>query len=301
MSAGVGDISVVIPYYNRERYVDEAIQSVLSQTLRPLEIIIVNDASRASSRTHLDSYASVCRIVDLPVNVGLAGARNAGIRAARGKYIAFLDDDDIWLPRKLEVQYDYMHKHPECAVVHTAVWAFFSDRPDTLWIREWSAPMTLAEALTDSGWAIPSSLLVRAEVARTVWFDANFRECEDRDFIIRCCAVGYRIEGIREPLVRFRRQGHASLTKSRRRMLRIDLKLFWKHRKHYNRAYGPRGFVSFMLEKLWIASQDSRYMRRAVRFLVRFIKVKYHTRNSYREPVRVGDVRRPPLPGAGTI
>src|ERR1700758_5627858 len=98
----ISDISVVIPYYNREQYIDETVQSVLAQTLMPLEIIIVNDCSRESSRRHLDRYADVCRILDLPTNVGLAGARNAGMRAARGKFIALLDDDDIWLPHKLE-------------------------------------------------------------------------------------------------------------------------------------------------------------------------------------------------------
>ena len=59
------DISVVIPYYNREQYIEEAVQSVMSQTLKPLEIIIVNDCSRESSRRYLDRYASTCKIVDL--------------------------------------------------------------------------------------------------------------------------------------------------------------------------------------------------------------------------------------------
>src|SRR5947207_1458623 len=102
------DISVVIPYYNREHFIDETIQSVLAQTLKPLEIIIVNDCSRESSRRYLDRYADVCNIIDLPVNVGLAGARNAGIDAALGEFIAFLDDDDLWLPQKLELQRLYM-------------------------------------------------------------------------------------------------------------------------------------------------------------------------------------------------
>ena len=76
----MSDISAVISYYNREQYIDEAIQSVLAQTLQPLEIIIVNDGSRESSRRYLDRYAGICTIVDLPVNGGLASARNEGIR-----------------------------------------------------------------------------------------------------------------------------------------------------------------------------------------------------------------------------
>src|SRR5215469_14443788 len=94
--ASARDISVIIPYYNREEFIDEAVKSVLAQTLQPLEIIIVNDCSRESSRRYLDRYQSCCKIIDLPVNVGLAGSRNAGIEAARGEFIAFLDDDDLW-------------------------------------------------------------------------------------------------------------------------------------------------------------------------------------------------------------
>src|SRR5215472_6409032 len=109
------DVSVIIPYYNREEFIDKAVQSALAQTLKPLEIIIVNDCSRKASRKYLDRYADVCTILDLKVNVGLAGSRNAGIQAARGQFIALLDDDDIWLPEKLELQRKYMEEHPACS------------------------------------------------------------------------------------------------------------------------------------------------------------------------------------------
>ncbi len=84
------DVSAIIPFYNREQYIDETIRSVQAQTLQPLEIIIVNDCSRESSRRHLDRYRDVCKVIDLPKNVGLGGSRNAGIRAARGQFVAFL-------------------------------------------------------------------------------------------------------------------------------------------------------------------------------------------------------------------
>src|SRR5262249_48283928 len=127
MVAGLGDVSVVITFYNREKYIDEAIESVLAQTLKPLEIIIVNDCSQESSRRYLDRYAKLCTIIDLPRNLGISGARNAGIRAARGKFIAFLDDDDLWLPRKLEIQRKFIDDHPECAIVHSAATFFYQD------------------------------------------------------------------------------------------------------------------------------------------------------------------------------
>jgi len=280
------DVSVVIPFYNREQYIDEAIQSVLAQTLKPLEIILVNDCSKESSRKWLDRYSLICKIVDLPVNVGLAAARNAGINIARGKFIALLDDDDIWLPRKLEVQRGYMDEHPPCSVVHSAYWAFFSNKTEVHRTLFPPGPMTLAKSLTDEFWVCPSTMLFRTDEVRELGgFDPVFRQCEDRDFIIRYCAAGYRVEGIREPLIRLRRENQASLTRNLWRIFWSDLKVCWKHRSLYLRVYGIRGVVSYILEKLYTASRTTRYADGSVRLLLRFLKVKYRVRCSYQEPV----------------
>ena len=287
------DISVVVPYYNRDQYIDEALQSVLAQSLTPLEVIVVNDCSRESSRRHLDRYAGVCKIVDLDKNVGLAGARNAGARAARGRFIAFLDDDDIWLPRKLEQQRRYMDEHPECAIVHTVAWFFYQDRPDEYYKRFGPGPMTLAQAITNGYWAIIPTVLIRSRVFQSIGgFDDRFRECEDRDFIIRACAAGYRVEGLDEPLVRVRRQGQSGLTARHWRLFRTDLKMCWKHRRHYLRAYGLRGIVSFVMEKIQLPATKTRYVHAAVRFLTRVVKIKYPLRPGYSDPVELMD--KPP-------
>jgi glycosyltransferase involved in cell wall biosynthesis len=282
-----GDISVVISYYNREQYIDQAIQSVLAQTLQPLEIILVNDCSRESSRRYLDRYKDVCTIIDLPVNVGLSGARNAGIAAAQGQFIALLDDDDIWLPRKLEVQRWYMEEHPECSVVHSGYSVFFTDYPDVGRAMFPCGPLTLADALTDEYWVCPSTMLFRAQALRTLGgFDPAFRQCEDRDIVVRYCADGYRIEGIREPLIRLRRESHNNLTRNLWCIFRTDLRVCWKHRGLYMRVYGLRGVVSYTMEKLYTASRKTRYVDGGVRLLLRLLKVKYRVRNGYQDPVR---------------
>jgi glycosyltransferase involved in cell wall biosynthesis len=283
---GNSDISVVIPYYNRERYIDETIQSVLGQTLQPLEIIIVNDCSRESSREYLKRYAGRCKIIDLPQNVGLADARNAGAAAAKGEFIAFLDDDDLWLPRKLEVQRGYMDRNPTCAIVHSVAWFFHEDGSEEYYKRFDPGPMTLAQAITNSYWAIIPTCMIRRDVMNAVGgFDVSFRECEDRDFIIRCCAAGYQVEGIDVPLVRVRRQGQDGLTARHWRIFRKDLVMCWKHKRHYVRAYGLRGILSFALEKIQLPSTKTRYVDGAVRRLMRVVKVKYELRPGYQDPV----------------
>ena len=288
------DISVVIPYYNREQYIDQALQSVLGQTLKPLEIILVNDCSRESSRRYLNRYSDVCRIIDLPSNVGAAESRNAGVRYARGRFVAFLDDDDFWLPRKLEVQRAYMDQRPECAIVHSAAWFFYKDAPDEYYRRFDLGPMTLAQAIRNEYWAIIPTVLLRIEVYRAVaGLDVRFRIAEDRDFIIRCCAAGYKVEGISEPLVRVRREGQDGLTPKHWFTFREDLKMCWKHRRYYVRAYGLRGIVSFVLEKIQLPATRTRYINRAVRFLTRVIKVKYQLRPGYRDPVIEATAQQP--------
>lgn len=300
MSPAKNDVSVIIPYYNRDRYIDETIESVLAQTLKPLEIIIVNDRSHDSARRRLDRYADTCKILDLPRNVGLAGARNAGIRAARGQFIALLDDDDIWLPPKLEVQRQYMEEHPGCFLVHSAVWAFFSNKPEQLWIWCEPGPMTLAKSLTDKYWACPSSMFFRTKEVRDLGgFDPAFRQCEDRDFLIRCCAAGLDVRCIAEPLLRLRREDHDRLTRHKWRILRTDLKMCWKHKAHYFNAYGIRGITSFVLEKTRIATRETRYLDGAGRFVLRFVDVKYSVRKGFRDPVFSGAEQQPEQAVAG--
>jgi len=283
------DVSVIIPYYNREEFIDEAVQSVLAQILKPLEIIIVNDGSREFSRRYLDRYADVCTILDLKTNVGPSGARNVGIHKARGQFIAFLDSDDYWLPEKLELQRRYMEEHPECSAVTCSVSAFFSDRPDQLWTRFGPGPITLAQAMIEEYWAVPSSLMVRTSAMLGAGgFDQRFRVCEDRDFMLRFCAAGRRIEGIPKVLVRYRRTGQSSLTEHRWRLFFVHIRIVWLHRALFYRAYGIRGMVNFLLGTLYKATNNTTYIHAVVKLIVRVVKLKWRIRAGYHEPVPCG-------------
>jgi teichuronic acid biosynthesis glycosyltransferase TuaG len=281
------DISVIITFHNREQYIDEAIQSVLAQTLQPLEIIIVNDGSRESARRFLDRYAGVCTIVDLPVNVGIGGARHEGVLRAKGQYIAFLDDDDMWLANKLEVQRRYMAEHPECDWIHCGVWAFFVGEPDEFRPLYWPGALTLPQALTFDYILIASPVMVRAEVVRILGgFDRRFRCSEDRDFQIRCVAAGYRIESLPEALVRLRRQGQDGWQRRYWRIFVANAGLTWKHRALYFRVFGVRGLVSSFLETAVFTTKRIRYLGGAVRLLLRLIPIQWQIRADYREQVQ---------------
>lgn len=104
-------ISVIIPAFNAERYLAEAIDSVMSQTYRPVDIIIVDDGSTDGTRAVAERYEASVRYV-FQTNAGIGAARNRGIEMARGELLAFLDADDLWASDKLEWQAEALRKDP---------------------------------------------------------------------------------------------------------------------------------------------------------------------------------------------
>src|SRR2546426_189289 len=110
-------VSVVIPVYNGEQYLADAIQSVRDQTYQNVEVIVVDDGSTDGSADVAKKFGEAIRYVHQS-NGGVGKARNTGIAAARGAYLAFLDQDDLWLPDKLAVQVAYLDSHPEVGAVY---------------------------------------------------------------------------------------------------------------------------------------------------------------------------------------
>ncbi|GAH00514.1 unnamed protein product, partial [marine sediment metagenome] len=113
-------VSAIMANYNKAEYLPEAIESILSQTHANLELIIIDDCSTDGSKKIIESYASKdCRIYPIfnNKNEGPPVSRNKGLKIASGKYIAILDSDDIALPRRLDIQYNFLEKHPEFFLV----------------------------------------------------------------------------------------------------------------------------------------------------------------------------------------
>ena len=109
--------SVIIPVYNKERYIRKTIQSVLKQTFRDYEIIVVDDGSKDDSFKIVKSMQEDSIVLVQQENSGVAAARNTGIESARGEYIAFLDADDYWHPNYLEVIDDLITRFPQSDII----------------------------------------------------------------------------------------------------------------------------------------------------------------------------------------
>ena len=122
-------VSVIVPVYNGEEYLGEAIESIISQTYNPLEIIIVDDGSTDSSRDIILSFPQIKYIYQ--ENAGHAAARNRGIKASEGEYIAFLDADDFWVPEKISRQVSEFKADPKLNIVTGHVRQFIHPLKDT--------------------------------------------------------------------------------------------------------------------------------------------------------------------------
>lgn len=132
-------ISVVIPCFRCSKTIARAIDSILHQTVRPMEVILVDDASGDETLGVLREIEKInsrlIKVVSLEKNVGAASARNAGWAIASQPYLAFLDADDAWHPKKVEVQLDWMLQHPDCGLVGHD-YELFDKEP-----LEWAEPL----------------------------------------------------------------------------------------------------------------------------------------------------------------
>jgi glycosyltransferase involved in cell wall biosynthesis len=199
-------VSVVIPTYNRQNLVCRAVKSVLAQTYQNLECIVVDDCSTdgtLDALTELSYQDDRLRVVSHLQNRHASAARNTGITAARGELIAFLDDDDTWLPDKLEKQVKHLYEAPAEVGMIYCWFDIYRDQEIVGTRRPKLRGYIFDELLTSQPLGNASTLLVRREVIDKIGgFDENLPRGNDGDFIRR---VGqyYEIEVVPEVLVHY--------------------------------------------------------------------------------------------------
>ncbi len=225
-------VSVAIPTYNYARFLGEAIQSVLDQTFEDFELIIVDDGSTDSTREVVMSFKDGRIKYIYQKNRGVSAARNTGITASVGEYVAFLDADDMWLPQKLALQVKAMDSAPRAGVVYTDHYHF---DPRTGLVTRTSFQNRkrppprgrVLEQFIESFLGTPSTLLIRRDVfAQVGMFDETLKGCEDDDMLFRM-ASRFEFEVVPEPLIKKRM--HASqITQQPRSYLPYHLAYLYK-------------------------------------------------------------------------
>ena len=201
------EVSVILPTYNRGWILKEAIDSVLTQDFRDFELIVVDDGSTDNTPQILDSYHQDLMVVRQP-NRGVSAARNRGIAAAGGGLIAFLDSDDLWLPRKLSSQVVFFNSNPEAVINQT----------EEIWIRNGVRVNPKTRHHKPSGMIFeqslalclvsPSAVMMKRSLFDAVGlFDEDLPACEDYDLWLRI-SWRYPVHLIETPLI-IKRGGHA--------------------------------------------------------------------------------------------
>lgn len=216
-------ISVIIPAFNYARYLGEAIDSVFAQTYPALEVIVVDDGSTDDTPAVLATYGDRIRTIRQQ-NQGVSSARNSGIAAARGEYVAFLDADDLWQPAKLEAQMARFDADPSLGLVHCGAESFDAEGQTIHFWREGMEGRVAINILRlEPVIAAPGSNIVTPRrVAEEIGgFDTRMIGSEDWDFAYRV-AARYEIGFTPEALVRYRIHGsgaHQNVSEMEKGML----------------------------------------------------------------------------------
>jgi len=223
-------VSVIIPVYNREHLVSQAIESVLAQTYQPVEIILINDGSTDASLSVLRKFETLfpdqIRVIDQP-NQGQIIARNNGIQAARGEYIAFLDSDDLWLENKLERQMPLFQDGVGLVYSGTEV---IDKEGQTIRVEPADGSITgnIYPQLLIKNRMTGGTVVVTAEALWHVGlFSTDFKAAENWDLWLRISKV-YSVRVVRDPLVRYRVHD-GNMSGDAQLMIHAKLQIMEKH------------------------------------------------------------------------
>ena len=206
-------VSVIIPTYNRGWIIKEAIDSVLAQDYAEFELIVVDDGSTDNTSEILDSYRNVIKVL-FQKNKGVSAARHRGIAEASGKFIAFLDSDDLWLPQKLSAQIEFFNQTPNALICQTEeVWIRNGLRVNPKKRHKKLSGMIFKPSL-ELCLVSPSAVMIqRSLFDRVGEFDETLPACEDYDLWLRI-SCRFPVHLIDRPLI-IKRGGHDDQLSSR--------------------------------------------------------------------------------------
>jgi glycosyltransferase involved in cell wall biosynthesis len=284
-----GLVSVVVPAYGRPDYLDAAVESVADQTYGPIELVVVDDCSpdpiepivAAAETGALDSV----RVVRHEVNRGANAARNTGIEASTGEFVAFLDDDDNWRPEKVEKQVRAFERGgDDVGFVYTGQENVTADGTTT----NYRVPETRGWVTRDLFRGAPlcpfSSVMVRRSVVDAAGLlDTRFPSWQDREWYLRIseeCAF----EVVAEPLAVRRVDSHGQISDNYEQKRDVSYPLFLEKHRPLARKYGKRhekALVAAQSRSLAHAALMTGHYRDAVRFLLRSIRYDPSQTDSY--------------------
>ena len=239
-------VSVVMPVFNGERFLAEAIESILAQTFTDFELLIVDDGSQDNSAEIIRAYEERddrIRFFQLERNVGMASARNHALDASKGEYIAAMDCDDVSMPVRLQRQVEFLQSNPEVGALGTC---FRRVKHDLSLLNDFKAPLGHSRIVLNmfigGGFVLHSSLVVRRKFLTVVGgYEPGRRHADDLELHSRMLPeTGIRYANLRDILVLYLRHDRANS--------------FDRDAEQHLQAWESR---SRMLERLWHEAPDT--------------------------------------------
>lgn len=239
-------VSVIVPTYNRAHIITEAIDSILNQTFKDFELIIVDNYSSDNTESVVKSYSDKRIRYFKNQNNGLVSInRNYGIKKSCGEYIAFLDDDDLWLPEKLEKQVELLDLNKELGLVYSDIYIIGSNgdlRENTYFHRIKPTRGNAFNELLQGNFIPMLTVVIRREVLDKVGgFNPRYKICQDYDLWLRI-AEHYPVDFIEDPLAKYRVHSESSSQKNTALSYREGLQIieYWLNRNpELKKELGP--------------------------------------------------------------
>ena len=229
-------VSVLIPVYNARNFLKDSVQSVLNQTFKDFELILLNDASTDDSVEIIKSFSDErIKYYKNDKNLGISGSRNRLLDLAKGEYLAIMDNDDLSMPTRFEKQVEFLDNNPDVGIVGT--WGeLFNNRPAEGFVNKikkfitnmglvWCHPFeaTMKETLR-ANTCMHSSMMVRASTFKenNIRYNGELTPSEDYDLVRQVLEAGFRVCNLQEVLFKYNLHGGNFSLKTKQKMKDAD-------------------------------------------------------------------------------
>lgn len=230
-------ISVLMPVYNAEKYLEESVQSVLNQTFKDFEFIMINDGSKDSSLKILKKYRKKDKriiIIDNKKNLGLHISLNKGLNIARGKYIARMDADDVSLPKRFEIEFNHIEKNKDIFLVGGSAIVIDEGGEKMGSLLKGDNPYRIKKKIMKSNPFVHPSIMFRN--TGEFFYRDKFVCSEDYDLYLRMLSKGRKLENIKDFLIKYRISKDSFVsTKPHQRFYFDKAKQFYLQREKYGK------------------------------------------------------------------